>query len=182
MAACSGGYRRRVRPLLAAPGCAQHPEQAPLLGQEPAAVAGGLLVPQVRQRALDVEVHDVGVHVRRTGDGRRVAELAGDHLDRGGGLAPPAASDSRRVERRQRGRREQRADPGAEVLRGEVVAGRLAQVVVDVAGLDLVLRAVVVDVLEQPLAREVAALADDAGGPGVVDGDLVPLPALAREA
>ena len=67
-----------------------------------------------------------------------------------------------RFERRQRRRGEQRADPGAEVLRGEVVVGGLAEVVVDVAGLDLVPLAVVVDVLEQPLTRQVTALAHDA--------------------
>ena len=76
------------RPPLTAPRLAQHPEQPPLLGEQPLGVARRLLGPELGQGSLDVEVDDVGVHVGVAGDGRRVAELAGDHLDRGRGLAP----------------------------------------------------------------------------------------------
>ena len=51
--------------------------------------------------------------------------------------------------------------PRPDVLRREVATGGLAQVVVDVVGGDVVDRAVVVDVLEELLAGQLLAAADD---------------------
>ena len=70
----------------------------------------------------------------------------------------------------ERARREHRAGPGAEVLGREVLAGDLAQVGVHVGRVDRLPLAVVVDVLEQLVARQVAAALDDARRAAVVGG------------
>jgi hypothetical protein len=48
------------------------------------------------------------------------------------------------------------------MLGGEILAGRLADIVVDVGRADRLRLAVAVDILEQMLARQVLAFADDA--------------------
>src|SRR6185369_9931442 len=62
--------------------------------------------------------------------------------------------------------------PRAEVLRRERGAGHVLEILVHLARVDRVHRAVV-HVLEQSLARQLMATADDAGEPLVVDDDLV---------
>ena len=95
-------------------------------------------------------------------------------------LRPASSSTSRNSGERQR--RGDGAGPGPEVLRGEVVAGDLAQVVVHVVGADVAPRAVLVDVLEQLLAGQLLALPDERGQAAVAHVDLVLLAALAAEA
>jgi hypothetical protein len=51
---------------------------------------------------------------------------------------------------------------GAEILGTEILTRRLAQVGIDVAGIDAVALAVVIHVLEQFLPRQLPHLADDA--------------------
>jgi hypothetical protein len=65
--------------------------------------------------------------------------------------------------------REKRAGPGAEVLGGEIAAGRLAQVVVHVVRRHVPDLAVVVDIREQVLSRQVLAPADDRREASVTD-------------
>ena len=86
------------------------------------------------------------------------------------------ASNSRKRQRGQDG-----PGPGAEVLGGELLAGDLAEVVVHVGRVDRVGLAVVVDVLEEFLAGQVAAALDDPGEPAVVQVDRVLDAALAPE-
>ena len=75
-----------------------------------------------------------------------------------------------------------RAAPGPEVLRGERAVRGLADVVVDVLRADLAALAVVVEVLEQVLARQVLRPLDDPGDPAVGDLQHPLLPRLALEA
>ena len=72
--------------------------------------------------------------------------------------------------------------PGAEILRRDVLAGDLAQIIVHVGRVDVAPLALLVDVLEQLVARQVAAILDDAGEPAVVDVGFVALAAFAAEA
>src|SRR6476646_9214339 len=58
--------------------------------------------------------------------------------------------------------------PGAEILGGNVLAGDLAEVGVDVVRVDGAPLTLVVDVLEQLVSRNVAAILDDAGEAAVV--------------
>src|SRR5689334_10695034 len=83
------------------------------------------------------------------------------------------------------GKERDRADrrtPGAEILGSEalaVAAHRLAQVVVDHAGVDRLTLAVVVDILEKLLTGQLLAAANDAREPAVVQHQLLHAPALA---
>ena len=78
-----------------------------------------------------------------------------------------------RGHRRQRGAGHQRGHPRAEVLRGDVGLCGVAQVVVDVGGLDRVRMMVAVEVLEQVVTVEAPAPLDQLGDVGVGDGDVV---------
>ena len=68
------------------------------------------------------------------------------------------------------------------MLGGEIAAGGVADVGVDVGGIDRLRLAVAVDILEQHLAGEVLALLDDALQAGVGDGRFVDDAVLALEA
>src|SRR5262245_26683732 len=59
--------------------------------------------------------------------------------------------------------------PRTEILRGEMLAGDVLQVPVDVAGIDAPWNAGVIDVLKQLVTGKVAALCDDSGEPSIVD-------------
>ena len=74
------------------------------------------------------------------------------------------------------------ACPGAEVLGGEVLAGDLVEVGVDVRGVDGVVVAVVVEILEELVAGDVDAALDDVGEAAVVEIDGVVDAAFALEA
>src|SRR5436189_135799 len=100
--------------------------------------------------------------------------------------APTAGSRSARAERpgqlaRRRLSRASRPRPGAEVLRGEVLAGDLAQILVHIGRFDRLTLPVVVDELEQLLPRQVAACLDDPGQTAIVEIDLMLDAALAAE-
>src|SRR4051794_39475658 len=130
------------------------------------------------------------VHVRGE-DGRMNVGLPADGL----GISEPCRDASDRLhhitlrfglrlvacEPRQRLRREHRAGPGAEILGGEIVAADLAQVGVPIVGTDGLALAVVVDVLEQLVAGEIAAGFDDLREARVVELDRVRDTALAAE-
>src|ERR1700733_4986537 len=71
--------------------------------------------------------------------------------------------------------------PGPEVLGREVIAHRFAQIIIDLAGIDRTAAAVVRDVLEQMLARQFLAMADEANDASVVDTQFVLNAALASK-
>jgi len=73
-------------------------------------------------------------------------------------------------------------DPGSEILGGHVLpAADLLQVVVDVPGIHRLAPALVVQILEQLLARQRLAVLHDSRDPAVGDRDRVTHPALASE-
>ena len=82
----------------------------------------------------------------------------------------------------ERPRRQHRARPGAEVLRRELAAHHLAQVVVHVGRADVLDLALVVEVLEQLAARQFLAAPDDAREARIAERDVVELARLALEA
>ena len=82
------------------------------------------------------------------------------------------------VEQRQR---VQRRVPGAEVLGRELAAHAFAQIVVHLARIDGVALALLVDVLEQRLARQFLAAPHELREPRVIDGHVVLRAALAAE-
>src|SRR4051812_39243673 len=94
-------------------------------------------------------------------DSRRIAELLRHRLNGGQHLLLRfiRAARSRLAQQCQR---LERRKPGAEILRGEEAAARLAQVFVHIAGADWTALAVLIDPLEQFLARDIAAVAHDA--------------------
>jgi hypothetical protein len=77
---------------------------------------------------------------------------------------------------------EDRAEPGSEVLRAQVVrAGGLTEVVVHVLGRDSALLPVLVEVLEEALARQLAAAPDDGRQAAIDQGRLLGAAALAAK-
>ena len=110
----------------------------------------------------------------------RVAELTAHDVQHVVDVGCGAAFGSRGRQRCERGRREQRRDPRPVVLGRHVGVGRLPEVRVDVVRADRV-TTVFVDVLEQDLARYIAALAHGAHETRVVYGHGVDATALSRE-
>ncbi|MCW0466763.1 hypothetical protein NB705_003836 [Xanthomonas sacchari] len=122
---------------------------------------------------------DIGLAAHRRGVAERLGHLADHRILR---LRQRALAAG--VGQRQRGQPLQRgagAAPGAEVLGGEALAHRLAQVVVDLARIHRLQLAVVVAILEQCLPGQLLAAADQLDQVHVVDLDVVLLAALAAE-
>ncbi len=113
--------------------------------------------------------------------GRPIAQRAGHVLDHLHHVAPRGRLALRRAERRQRRRGHHRPTPGAQILGRELFARRRAQVVVHVTGADALPLPILIVVLEQFVAGNVAALADDARQAAVAHVDGVLLAALADE-
>ena len=76
---------------------------------------------------------------------------------------------------------EHRAGPGPEILGGDVTSGDFAQIVVDVTRGHVLNRAAFIAILQQLLARQILAGADDFGDPAVLDLCRPFLAALADE-
>ncbi len=114
-------------------------------------------------------------------DRGRVAQHPGDLLDAGGDDALLGALVLGGAGLGQGLGAVQRTRPGAEVLGGEGSPRGFADVVVDVVGVDGVPLALVVEVLEQALARQLLAAADQRREAPVVDAGAVLLAALAAE-
>ena len=76
----------------------------------------------------------------------------------------------------------QRRPPGPEVLCGEILAHRILQILVDLAGIDGVKLARVIQVLKQMLSQQLMASPHEARESLVVNGDLVLGAALAAKA
>ena len=92
---------------------------------------------------------------------RRIAEMPRDFFDGAEDrlLAPALAVDI--AERAQRLCRQLRAGPGAKIFGGDVFAGDLAQIRVDLLRADRVPVAINVEILEQLIAGEVATTFDE---------------------
>ena len=88
-------------------------------------------------------------------DRRRVAERLGDRLEHRLEADAVLAGGADRLEG------DDARAPGAEMLGGEILAGRRADIVVDVGRADRMGLAVAVDILEEVLARQVLAAFDD---------------------
>ena len=64
--------------------------------------------------------------------------------------------------------------PSSEVLRGEICAGSIAQIVVDIGRVNRLALASLINILEQFVAREIAASLDDPRKPPVAEIDGMP--------
>jgi hypothetical protein len=79
-------------------------------------------------------VDDGGEDIALPANGPGVAELRGDLVDRGDETLLGFALRVAGIGGAKRFQRQQRPSPGPEILRGEMLAGDLAQVIIDVAG------------------------------------------------
>ena len=118
--------------------------------------------------------------VELAADGAGVGELACDVVER---RYEPRLGGLRAARRLLAKAREgvEAAHPGAEVLGGELAPRRLAQVFVDVGRVDGPRRAVLAQVLEELVARDLLALADAAGHAASASVIRLALPPLARK-
>ena len=133
------------------------------LGDEEPAAPRGRRVPLVRQRAVVERLDDLRVDVARAAHRRRVAEMVGHDLEHSVHRALRGAVRGRRRELGERDRGQQRARPGAEVLRRHGLIrdrrGGTRFTSVEVTGRG---STVLVEVLEEHLTGEVLALLHDA--------------------
>ena len=127
----------------------------------------------------EIVFEDGGVDVALAADGGGVAEALGDLLDGFDDVAFGLRGGAGGLVGAEQDAGEDGACPGAEVLGGEVLLGDAAEVLVDVGGVDGVVVALAVEVLEELVAREVFAAADDFGEAAVVEVDGVVDAALA---
>ena len=141
-----------------------------------------LRLQRLGERAVEVAVEDGRVDVALAADRPRVAELFGDRFDRADDVPLRLCLGTERFELRQRLARQDRAGKGAEVLCGEILAGGLAEVGVDVVALHVATGAVGVDVFEEFLLGQFLAGLDDLRQMSVIERDLVRHAALADEA
>jgi hypothetical protein len=111
----------------------------------------------------------------------RVSETLGDLLNRANDILLRLGCRVEQLELSKRQRGQHRSGPGSEVLCGKVLAADLTKVIVHVARPDSSLLAVIVDVLEQLLAREFLAPADDLRQPPIIKVDRTPHAALPAE-
>ena len=142
---------------------------------------GRLVAQDIEGRAVEVVLEHRGMHIAAATDRPGVAELLRDRLDGARDVLLARRGRVDDVQFLQGGSGQHRAGPGAEVLGGELGAGDLAQVRVDVLGRDALAGAVGVEVLEQHLAGQVLAALDGAGEATVLQGDLLPDAALGAE-
>src|SRR3954452_17249868 len=142
----------------------------------------GLRCQGFEQRAVDITVEDRRMDVASTANCRRIAEMPRDLFDGAHNRLLALALGVEMTKSAQRLRREMRAGPGAEIFRGNLFAGDLAEIRVDLLRADDVLIALIVEILEQFVAGQVAAPFDDARESAIVDVALVAIAALAPEA
>ena len=121
--------------------------------QQPAQRSSGLGAIQFREAAVGKCGQNFRVDVTLATDGRRVAQAPGHGRDGGHQLFLDLALVANRAFT-QCLQSFHRGEPGAEVLRRERPPARLAQVFVDVGGIDATALAVLIDPLKQLLARE----------------------------
>src|SRR5256885_4418549 len=133
----------------------------------------------LEQRAIDITIEDRRMDVASPADRRRIAEMPRDLFDGARNRLLALALRVEMAKSAQRLRREMRAGPGAEIFRGNLFAGDLAQISVDLLRADDVLIALFVEILEQLVAGQIATAFDDAREPAIVDVALVAIAALA---
>ena len=121
------------------------------------------------------------MHVAGAADRRRVAEDPGHRLDAGRHQPLGLGGVRRRRLQRQGPRRRQGAGPGPNVLGAEILADGRAQIGVDLGAADRVPDPVVVDVLEETLARQGLAPPEHARQAAIVEVGLVLDAALAAK-
>ena len=83
--------------------------------------------------AVRVRIENFRMHVAFTADGRRVAEFARDLFDGSAEMSLCLRGAIKALKLIECHRREDRARPGAEVLRRDILAGDFLQIVVHVA-------------------------------------------------
>jgi hypothetical protein len=172
-------------PLVTAGPLREQAEHGALLGQQAydGVSRGSPSACREASERASLERRDHGrMHVALPADCHRISELLGDAFDGvpHGSLSAPAAG--RRLDTRKQDGSSEGARPGSKRLGGEGPPHRASQVVVHVRGRDGAILAGLVDVLEQPLARQIAAALDDAGEPGVLNPRTIRLAALAAKA
>lgn len=143
--------------------------------------AGVVVVPGFKKRPILVRAQDGRVDVAFAADRFRVAKLFRDRRDGDHGVLFGLALRCACAAFAECHGRQDGAGPGAEILGGETVAGQRMQIFVDIVRGDGVAGAVVIHKLEQFLARQMLAGADDFGQTAVVQIDGVLDPALAAE-
>ncbi len=114
-------------------------------------------------------------------DGDRVAQAFRHELHRGDRPLLAGVRRRRRADLDQRSRGQNRAGPRAKILGREILAGNLAEIIVDVGRVDRVGLALVVEILKQFLPRQLAAPFDEPGQPLVGQLDAPHLSRLAAE-
>src|SRR3569623_496040 len=133
------------------------------------------------QRAAEITIDHRRMNVALPADRPGIAEQlrhGGHGIDH---IAPSLGVAGELCAGQQGGGREPRAVPGAEILGREVVAGNRMQIIVDVGRVDRGDVAVIVHILEQFIARQIAATFDDASEAAIRDVDLMTLAALAAK-
>src|SRR5215472_9155531 len=122
------------------------------------------------------------MNVAAAADRRRVAEVLSDLFHGTHDRLLALAFSLEVAEPLQCLRRQLRAGPSAEIFGCNVLPGYLPQIGINLLRADDVLIALLIEILKQLIAGQVAATFDDAGQPAVVDVALVAVAALAAEA
>jgi hypothetical protein len=94
-------------------------------------------------------------------DGRRVTEPCRDLFDRGAQVALGLGGAVKTLQFAERRGRQNRSRPGAEVFRGDVLAGDFSELIVHVSRCDVPAISFFVDILNEFLARKLLAGLDD---------------------
>ena len=170
--------RIRERRLLGAPQFLPQKREHGALGsaQFEQAVAQHLVHPlakHVERLAVEIALDDGGVDVTFPAHRRSVAQPLRHMLDGGDKVLFRLCLRVESFELGQRDRGEHRARPGAKILGRELRAADLAQIVVHVLRIHLLLVAVLIEVLEEFLARQVLRAPDDFGDARIVQVDAV---------
>ena len=132
-------------------------------------------------RAGEISFHHRGMHVALAADGRCVAEAVGDSLDGGDEILFGLRVGVGRLELPQQRTGENGSSPRSKILRGKILLGDLAKVVVDVRGVDRMSIAFIVEILKQFVAGKVAAARNDLRKAAIFEVDSMLDAALALE-
>src|SRR4051795_8596528 len=133
---------------------------------------------RLERLAVHVLVEQARTDLGRAADRGRVAELLGRGLNRALDLSFALGLARALTFHTEGNRAEERAGPGAEIFRREVLADDRLDVIVDVAVLD-VAHFAVVDEREQLRLVQLLQFLDERGNVGVFDGALLGLPPFA---
>src|SRR5262249_60101112 len=129
----------------------------------------------------EIAIEHDRVDVAFAANGRGIAETAGHARDRRAQVSLCLRDAGAALELLERERGHDGPRPGPEILGGDVLAGDLLQVGAHVARGDVLQLAVLIEVLEQLLAGQFLAGADDLGDTAIRYGERPLLAALADE-